>query len=71
MKKILIILIGYFFLSINSFSLAESNCDQFNKFTAKYVECAAKDLNKNIKKSKFKDKFIKFKNKKTLMDLIK
>lgn len=60
----------------------EINCNKFNKLSAKYIECNAKKLKtKTIEKveigkdkiesSGINDKIKKFKNSKTLSDLIK
>ena len=60
----------------------ENDCTQFKKFSAKYIECNANKLktktNEKVKMSKekfeksgIKDKFKKFKESKTLSDLIK
>ena len=60
----------------------EMDCNQFNKLSAKYIECNAKKLKtKTIEKveigkdkmesSGINDKLKKFKNSKTLLDLIK
>ena len=60
----------------------EMDCNQFNKLSAKYIECNAKKLKtKTIEKveiskdkmenSGINDKIKKFKNSKTLLDLIK
>ncbi len=79
--KLLISLIYLLFFS--SFTLAEEmNCDQFEKLSAKYIECNAKKLkndtnNKVVEgKKKFdnsllKEKLIKFKNSENLMDFLK
>ncbi len=67
------------FLPTNS---NEIDCTKFKKLSAKYIECNAKklkektnekvDLGKEkFEKSGIKDKFKKFKNSKTLSDLIK
>ena len=60
----------------------ESNCDQFVKLSAKFLECKASELkektNQKVESSKekfenstVKDKLKKFKSSKTLTDLIK
>jgi len=81
--KIKIILFLLISLIINFSSFADVNdCTQFKKLSAKYIECNAKKLknktNEKVKiskekfeKSGIKDKFKKFKEKKTLADLIK
>ena len=79
--KILFIIISLFSFTL----LANSNevgCDQFDKLSAKFLECKANELKKKasqkveISKEKFenssiKDKLKKFKSSKTLSDLIK
>ena len=68
-----------FIVSVNS---SEVDCNQFKKFSAKYVECNANKLKKKatekidvgkdkFEKSNFKDKLKKFKSSKTLSDVIK
>ena len=66
-------------------SLANSNevsCDQFDKLSAKFLECKANELKektsqkvnnskKKFENSSIKDKLQKFKSSKTLTDLIK
>ena len=81
--KIKIILFFFISLIINfSVYAVEQDCTQFKKLSAKYIECNAKKLkdntNKKVKiskekfeKSGIKDKFKKFKESKTLSDLIK
>ena len=76
-------LILLFILSLNNFSFAEEiNCKQFKKFSTKYIECNAKSFKKKtsdkiakgkkkIEKTNAKKKLDKFKNSKTLSDLIK
>ena len=55
----------------------ENECEQFEKLSAKYIECNAKKLKdktsnkikeskENFEKSEIKEKFNKFKSKKTL-----
>ena len=80
LKIIFIILIT---VTITSPSLSqEINCDEFKKFSAKYIECTAKKIKENasdkISKGKkkvdntsFGKKFDEFKKTKTLSDLIK
>ena len=75
-------LIISFILSFNNFSFSEEvDCKQFKKFSADYIECNAKKLKKttsekiaegkkNIEKTETKKKLNKFKNSKTLSDLI-
>ena len=59
----------------------ENECEQFEKLSAKYIECNAKKLKKTtsekitkskkkIEKTDTKKKLNKFKNSKTLSDLI-
>ncbi len=81
--KIKIILFLLISLIINFPSFADdNNCTQFKKLSAKYIECNAKKLKdkttekvkiskEKFEKSGIKDKFKKFKEKKTLADLIK
>ena len=81
MKTKLIIIITIFILS-SSLSFANyTNCDQFEKLSAKYVECNAKKIKKDtvnkVEKSKkkfnnsaLKKKLIKFKNSKNLMEFL-
>ena len=75
----LFIILLLFFLPDNS---NEIDCTKFKKLSAKYIECNTKklkektsekfDLGKEkFKKSGIKDKFKKFKNSKTLSDVIK
>ena len=74
----LITLLVYFTPSFSD----EIDCTQFKKLSAKYIECNAAKLkektNEKVKsgkekfvKSGIKDKFQKFKESKTLSDLIK
>ena len=78
-------IISLFIISLLFFLPANSNeidCTKFKKLSTKYIECNAKklkektnekvDLGKEkFEKSGIKDKFKKFKNSKTLSDLIK
>jgi len=79
--KILFISVFIFLLS-KSASSSENDCSQFKKLSAKYIECNAKKLKKsstkkvNIGKKKFQessfgDKLKKFKNSKTLSEVVK
>ena len=79
--KILVISTFIFLLS-KSASSSEANCSQFKNLSAKYIKCNAKKLKKssikkvNIGKKKFQDsglgdKLKKFKNSKTLSEVIK
>jgi len=72
--KLLFIFLITFFLSKPVFSL-ENDCDQFKKLSAKYIECKANELKetstKKIKDTGIKDKIKKFKDSKTLTDLVK
>ena len=56
-----------------SASADEIDCTKFTKFSAKYIECSAKKLKlkTNEKVKTGKEKFKKFKESKTLSDLIK
>ena len=67
---------------ISPLSSEEADCNEFDKLSAKYVECTAKKMKekaseeinkgkKKIKKSGFGEKIDKFKESKTLSDLIK
>ena len=71
-----------FFLLGKSASSSETDCSQFKKLSAKYIECNAKKLKKsstkkvNVGKKKFQDsglgdKLKKFKNSKTLSEVVK
>ena len=79
--KIILPLVVLLIYSTPSFS-DEIDCTQFKKLSAKYIECNAAKLkektNEKVKsgkekfdKSGIKDKFKKFKESKTLSDLIK
>ena len=81
MKLKIIISIIYFFLNFTNVYAEKVNCDQFEKMSAKYIECNAKKLKENTVKqvdkgkkkfdnSTFKEKLIKFKNSKNLMDFL-
>ena len=81
MKSKIIISIIYFILFITPSYSDDLDCEQFEKLSAKYVECNAKKLKENttsqvnIGKKKFnnsllKEKLIKFKNSKNLMDFL-
>ena len=78
-----IILTYLFSLLIISFAYAQKmDCNQFEKFSAKYIECNTKNLKKTasqkLKKEKkkfdsssLKDKLIKFKNSKSHAEFMK
>ena len=79
--KTILPLVALLIYSLPSFS-DEIDCTQFKKLSAKYIECNATKLkektNEKVKsgkekfdKSGIKDKFKKFKESKTLSDLIK
>ena len=79
-KLLIKILICFLFFPI--VHATENECEQFEKLSAKYIECNAKKLKtKTIEKveigkdkiesSGINDKIKKFKNSKTLSDLIK
>ena len=81
MKTKLIIIITIFILSSSQLFANDTNCDQFEKLSAKYVECNAKKIKKEtvnkVEKSKkkfnnsaLKKKLIKFKNSKNLMEFL-
>ncbi len=70
-----------FLLSFNQVFADNKDCNQFEKLSAKYIECNAKKLKENTAKqvdkgkkkfnnSTFKEKLIKFKNSKNLMDFL-
>ena len=61
MKIILFIIITYFSFINYSFSAKNENCDQFDKLSAKYIECKTKNLKKSIDASKTKKKIIESK----------
>tara|TARA_B100001057_G_scaffold389699_1_gene397506 strand:- start:708 stop:959 length:252 start_codon:yes stop_codon:yes gene_type:complete len=82
MKFNLVSLLSISFLVFGPIKSDEINCTQLKKFSKKYIECNANKLkektNKKVKlgKKKFEssgaeDKLKKFKNSKTLKDLIK
>ena len=81
MKTKLIIIITIFILSLSPSFANDTNCDQFEKLSAKYVECNAKKIKKDtvnkVEKSKkkfnnsaLKKKLIKFQNSKNLMEFL-
>ena len=81
MKTKLITIITIFILSSSPSFSNNTNCDQFEKLSAKYVECNAKKIKKDtvnkVEKSKkkfnnsaLKKKLIKFKNSKNLMEFL-
>ena len=82
MKLKYFLIVSFIFL-FNNFSFSEEiDCKQYEKFSAKFIECNAKKLKKKTsdKLSKGKKKIVntdaqkklnKFKNSKTLLDLIK
>ena len=81
MKSKLIISIIYIILFITPSYSNDMDCDQFEKLSAKYVECNTKKLKENTKKqvnigkkkfdnSTLKEKLFKFKNSKNLMDFL-
>ena len=74
-KLLIKILICFLFFPI--VHATENECEQFEKLSAKYIECNAKKLKdktsnkikkskENFEKSGIKEKFNKFKSKKTL-----
>ena len=81
--KLRLILTFLITINVNSPLLSqEINCDKFDKFSAKYIECSAKKIKKKasgeIVKGKKKldesglgEQINKFKKSKTLSDLIK
>ena len=81
MRNKFIIIITIFILSSSPSFANNTNCDQFEKLSAKYVECNAKKIKKEtvnkVEKSKkkfnnstLKKKLIKFKNSKNLMEFL-
>ena len=79
--KFILILIISFIIYTPIYS-KELDCNQFKKFSAKYIECNAKKLKEKtnqkmksgkdkIENSGIKDKLKKFKSSKTLTDLVK
>ena len=79
--KLIFLTIIFHFMFMPVFS-DQMDCTQFKKLSAKYIECNAKKFrnktNEKVKISKekfkrsgIKDKFKKFKENKTLADLIK
>tara|TARA_B100000886_G_scaffold309537_1_gene243774 strand:- start:458 stop:715 length:258 start_codon:yes stop_codon:yes gene_type:complete len=81
MKIKIILLMICFLLSFNQVFADNKDCNQFEKLSAKYIECNAKKLKENTAKqvdkgkkkfnnSTFKEKLIKFKNSKNLMDFL-
>ena len=81
MKLKIILPITYFLLSFTNIYAEKANCDQFEKLSAKYIECNAKKLKENTSKqldkgkkkfnnSTLKEKLIKFKNSKNLKDFL-
>ena len=82
MKTKFVFIILFLISIISPLSSEETDCNEFDKLSAKYVECTAKKLKekaseeidkgkKKIKKSGFVEKIDKFKESKTLSDLIK
>ena len=82
MKTKFVFIILFLISIISPLSSEETDCNEFDKLSAKYVECNAKKLKtKTIEKveigkdkmesSGINDKIKKFKNSKTLSDLIK
>ena len=50
MKIIIFLFISYFSFFSYSFSEDLINCNQFDKISAKYIECKAKNLKSNLNK---------------------
>jgi len=87
MIKVVVFLITFFIYLGNS-TAEEIDCSQFDKLSAKYVECSALKLKeksndlknatvekidenkKKFDRSKLKEKLIKFKNNKTLAEIM-
>ena len=81
MKLKIILSIIYFLFNFTHAFADNTNCDQFDKLSAKYIECNAKKLKENTSKqvdkgkkkfnnSILKEKLIKFKNSKNLKDFL-
>ena len=81
MKIKIILLMICFLLSFNRVFADNKDCNQFEKLSAKYIECNAKKLKENTAKqvdkgkkkfnnSTLKEKLIKFKNSKNLKDFL-
>ena len=81
MKLKIILSIIYFVFSLTHAFADNMNCEQFDKLSAKYIECNAKKLKENTSKqvdkgkkkfnnSILKEKLIKFKNSKNLKDFL-
>ena len=79
--KIIFVILISINMSTSIFS-QEIDCNQFDKLSAKYIECTAKKMKekaseeidkskKKINESGFGEKINKFKKSKTLSDLIK
>tara|TARA_Y100000992_G_scaffold244653_1_gene175752 strand:- start:1112 stop:1363 length:252 start_codon:yes stop_codon:yes gene_type:complete len=82
MKINFIFVLSFFILIISPISSQETNCDEFDKLSAKYLECTAKKMKnkaseeidkrkKKMNESALGEKINKFKKSKTLSDLIK
>ena len=82
MKQRLTLSLIILLIITSSVSSNEVNCNQFDKLSAKFLECKANELkektNQKVESSKekfenstVKDKLKKFKSSKTLTDLIK
>ena len=82
MKSKYIIITFIFIFFYNSAYAKKNDCNQFEKLSAKYIECNANKLKtktiekvevgkEKIENSGIKDKLNKFKDSKTLKDLIK
>jgi len=81
--KLKILLSSILLLKLTSIVYSsEKNCDQFDKLSAKFLECKANELKKKtsqkveknkekFENSSIKEKLKKFKSSKTLADLIK
>ena len=61
MKIILFIILTYFSFLNYAFSDKIISCDDFDKLSAKYIECKAKNLKKTIDESETKKKIIESK----------
>ena len=56
MKIIIFLLISYFSFFSYSYSEVLIDCNQFDKVSAKYIECKAKNLKSNLNKKQSKIK---------------
>ena len=82
MKYNFVIILIIYLMIYSPVKSMENDCKQFKKFSAKYIECSAKKIKKKtdkkfksskekIEKSVIKDKLKKFKDSKTLSEVVK